>query len=48
MQYEAPAIDDLGSIADHTFAQADPPGLVNSPFFPELPGRRLGQVSGPS
>ncbi len=47
MQYEAPAIEDLGSIADHTF-QANPPGVVNNPFFPDLPGNRLGQVSGPS
>lgn len=48
MQYEAPAIEDLGSIADHTFMHA--PGLVNHPLNP-FPGQGLGlssHGSGPS
>ncbi len=45
MQYEAPVVEDLGSIADYTFTHA--PGLQNFPFDP-FPGRGLGHGSAPS
>lgn len=43
MQYEAPAVEDLGSIADHTFTH--PQGFLSFPF--DLLAR-LGLGSAPS
>ncbi len=51
MNYETPAIEDLGSIADHTFMpKANKPGNTdNNAAFPKWhPGRGGGHGSAPS